>query len=216
MEQQKAVRKKKRRPAGKNSRKRNSGISLNRINIKLIAGAVVAAALVIGLIFAVRSCSAGNKSPEKAVKTLVTSYLKGKEKKILKCYDVKKADEDFQREISATITYFEAHNPKKTKITACDTIYKNGKNAYVYIIYNLILENDQSYPCISTYMTQQKEDGKYRILAPSEITDEMKKEAAEKYALFMETDPYKKYVTAYETFTKKNPGYEEKLAAKLR
>ena len=65
-------------------------------------------------------------------------------------------------------------------------------------------------------MTQQKEDGKYRILAPSEITDEMKKEAAEKYALFMETDPYKQYVTAYETFTKKNPGYEEKLAAKLK
>ena len=101
MEQRKAVSKKKRKPTGKNSRKRRSGISLNRINIKLIAGAVVAAALVIGLIFAVKGCSAGNKTPEKAVKTLITSYLKGKEKKALKCYDVKKADDDLQTEISA-------------------------------------------------------------------------------------------------------------------
>ena len=115
MEQQKAVRRKKRRPSGKNSRRRNSGISLNRINIKLIAGAVVAAALVIGLIFAVRSCSAGSKSPEKAVKTLVTSYLKGKEKKILKCYDVKKADEDLQREISATLNILKPTILKKQR-----------------------------------------------------------------------------------------------------
>ena len=40
-------------------------------------------------------------------------------------------------------------------------------------------------------------------------------QAAEKYADFMKTDAYKDYVTAYETFTKKNPGYEEKIASKL-
>ena len=77
---------------------------------------------------------------------------------------------------------------KKTEINACDTIYKNGKNAYVYITYSLILEDGQSYPCISTYMTQKNEKGKYSILTPSDITDDMKKEAAARYASFMETD----------------------------
>lgn len=64
-------------------------------------------------------------------------------------------------------------------------------------------------------MTKQNKKGKYYVLMPSKITDDMKKTAASKYAEFMNTDPYKNYVTAYETFTKKNPGYEEKLATKL-
>ena len=67
----------------------------------------------------------------------------------------------------------EVHKPKKVEINACDTIYKNGKNAYVYITYSLILEDGQSYPCISTYMTQKNEKGKYSILTPSDITDDM-------------------------------------------
>ena len=153
--------------------------------------------------------------PEKVVKTLVKSYVDGDERKIKKCYGVKKADKNLEKEISATIKYFEVHKPKKVEINACDTIYKNGKNAYVYITYSLILEDGQSYPCISTYMTQKNEKGKYSILTPSDITDDMKKEAAARYASFMETDPYKEYVTAYDTFSKKNPGYEEKLATKL-
>jgi len=215
MGQEKAVRNKRRKPAGKNSRKRKSGISLKRLNIKYIAGVAVLVTLAVLLVFMVKSCGGSNKTPEKTVKTLIRSYVDGKEKKVKKCYGVKKTDKDLQQEITATIKYFEAHKPQKVNIIACDTIYKNGKNAYVYITYNLVLEKDKSYPCISTYMTQQKENGKYYILAPSEITDEMKKEAAEKYALFMETDAYKDYVNAYETFIKKNPGYEEKLATKL-
>lgn len=215
MEQKKAVRKRRRRPAGKNSRKKRSGISLKGLNIKYIAGAAVIAALAVLLIFAVKSCGISNKTPEKAVKTLIKSYVDGKEKKVKKCYGVKKADKALQKEITATIKYFEAYKPQKVEITACDTIYQKGKNAYVYITYDLVLESGDAYPCISTYMTQQDENGRYYILVPSEITDDMKKEAAEKYALFMETDAYKDYVTAYETFTKKNPGYEEKLAARL-
>lgn len=214
MEQGKSVRNKKRKPTRKKSR-RKSGIYFRGLNIKYIAGIAVIAILAFIMIFAVKSCGASNKTPEKVVKTLVKSYVDGKEKKIKKCYGVKEADKDLQAEIDATVKYFEVHNPQKVKIIACDTIYENGKNAYVYITYSLALEKDQFYPCISTYMTQQKDDGKYYILASSEITEEMKKEAAEKYATFMETDAYKDYVTAYETFTKKNPGYEEKLATKL-
>ena len=219
VQQVKSSNNKKRRPAGKNSRKRKSSASSRRkktnINIKMIAGAAVLAVLVIVLVFAVKSCGVSNKTPEKVVKTLVKSYVDGDERKIKKCYGVKKADKNLEKEISATIKYFEVHKPKKAEINSCDTIYKNGKNAYVYITYSLILEDGQSYPCISTYMTQQNEKGKYSILTPSDITDDMKKEAAARYASFMETDPYKEYVTAYDTFSKKNPGYEEKLATKL-
>ncbi len=56
----------------------------------------------------------------------------------------------------------------------------------MYITYDLVLKNGQAYPCISTYMTQEKEDGKYYVLTPSEITNDMNKQAAEKYALFYE------------------------------
>ena len=65
-------------------------------------------------------------------------------------------------------------------------------------------------------MTQKKDDGKYYILMSSDITEDMNKQAAEKYALFMKTDAYKTYSTAYEKFIKKNPGYEDKIAAKLK
>lgn len=84
----------------------------------------------------------------------------------------------------------------------------------MYIIYHMVLENKQEYPCISTYMVQ-KEDKKYYVLPPAKITDEMSKTAASEYAKFMTTDAYKTYTKDYETFIKKNPGYEEKIAGKL-
>lgn len=56
----------------------------------MIAGAAVLAVLVIVLVFAVKSCGVSNKTPEKVVKTLVKSYVDGDERKIKKCYGVKK------------------------------------------------------------------------------------------------------------------------------
>lgn len=220
MVEKKAVSSKKRTPAGNNSRnrksaKRKSQNTFQGQTIKYIAGAAIIVVLAAVLIFSVKGCGVAGKTPEKVVKNLVKSYIEGKEKKSRKCYGVKKADKELQTEIEASIQYFAAHKPKELKIVSCDTIYKDGKNAYVYITYNLLLEDGHSYPCISTYMTCQNEKGKYYVLMPSKITDDMKKTAASKYAEFMNTDPYKNYVTAYETFTKKNPGYEEKLATKL-
>lgn len=220
MVEKKAVSSKKRKPAGNNSRnrksaKRKSQNTFQGQTIKYIAGAAIIVVLAAVLIFSVKGCGVAGKTPEKVVKNLVKSYIEGKEKKSRKCYGVKKADKELQTEIEASIQYFAAHKPKELKIVSCDTIYKDGKNAYVYITYNLLLEDGQSYPCISTYMTCQNEKGKYYVLMLSKITDDMKKTAASKYAEFMNTDPYKNYVTAYETFTKKNPGYEEKLATKL-
>lgn len=61
----------------------------------------------------------------------------------------------------------------------------------MYVIYDLVLKNGQSYPCISTYMVQKKDDGKYYVMTPSEITDDMSKQAATKYTEFMNTQAYK-------------------------
>ena len=91
---------------------------------------------------------------------------------------------------------------------------KNDKYTYVYITYNMVLEDDQEYPCIGTYMIGKK-DKSYYILPSSQITDDMRTQAASDYAKFMTTDTYKEYTKAYDTFIKKNPGYEEKIAGKV-
>ena len=185
------------------------------IPVQYIAGGAVVVVLLIVIIFAVKSCGVSHKTPERVVKALIESYESGNEKKVKKCYGVDKVDDNLQAEIDATIKYFAAHSPQKIQINKCDKISQDGNYAYIYITYDLVLKNRQSYPCISTYMTQKKDDGKYYILAPSEITNDINKQAAEKYALFMKTDAYQEYTVAYDKFIKKNPGYEEKIASKL-
>ena len=185
------------------------------IPVQYIAGGAVLVVLLIVIIFAVKSCGVSHKTPERVVKALIESYESGNEKKVKKCYGVDKVDDNLQAEIDATIKYFAAHSPQKIQINKCDKISQDGNYAYIYITYDLVLKNRQSYPCISTYMTQKKDDGKYYILAPSEITNDINKQAAEKYALFMKTDAYQEYTVAYDKFIKKNPGYEEKIASKL-
>ena len=185
------------------------------IPVQYIAGGAVVVVLLIVIIFAVKSCGVSHKTPERVVKALIESYESGNEKKVKKCYGVDKVDDNLQAEIDATIKYFAAHSPQKIQINKCDKISQDGNYAYIYITYDLVLKNGQSYPCISTYMTQKKDDGKYYILAPSEITNDINKQAAEKYALFMKTDAYQEYTVAYDKFIKKNPGYEEKIASKL-
>lgn len=61
----------------------------------------------------------------------------------------------------------------------------------------------------------RKEKNKYYVVPPSSVTAEMSEQAILDYEKFMTTDIYKKYIQDYETFTKKNPGYEEKISAKL-
>ena len=73
----------------------------------------------------------------------------------------------------------------------------------------------KEYPCVETYMVG-KQDKTYYIMAPSQITDDMKTQAATAYVQFMKTDAYKTYTKAYETFIKKNPGYEDKNFGKSR
>ena len=179
-------------------------------------GRYIIACIVTVLLFGVSGCGVSQKSPEKVTKSLIENYVKGKEKKVKQCYgQVKDTNKELQAEIDARIKYYQAHNAQKVKITACDILSEDKNDAYVYIIYNLILKNNQEYPCIGTYMTQKK-DGKYYILPPSAITDDMRDQAVIDYKKFMTTDNYKNYKKAYDTFIKKNPGYEDKVAGKLR
>lgn len=179
-----------------------------------IYGAAAVLLLVV-IIFLARGCGVSNKTPKKVVESLVENSVAGKEKKVRRCYSSEKEISSIaQKEIEATIAYYEAHRPKKVEIKQCDTLSEKGDATYVYIIYDLLLENDQRYPCIGTHMVK-KEDKKYYIISSDEITESMRTEAAEAYAKFMTTDMYKEYTKNYEAFIKRNPGYEEKIAGRV-
>ena len=100
------------------------------------------------LIMAMSGCGVNHKSPEGVVEALIKNYVSGSEKKVKQCYSQEKdTNELLQNEIDATLKYFAAHNPTKVKVEQCDILSENGDYTYVYIIYNLVLENDQEYPC---------------------------------------------------------------------
>lgn len=196
----------------KTSGRRKKGVKLD-VRYLIAAGAVLV--IVVVLILGIRGCGISHKTPEGVVKGMIESYANGKEKKVKECYGAKKdTDNALQTEIDATMKYFRAHNMKSISIEDCDVLSENKKYTYVYIIYKLELENGQTYPSIGTYMTA-KEDGKYYVLPASKITQDMSKQAAADYAKFMTTDTYKNYTKDYDTFIKKNPGYEEKIAGKV-
>lgn len=180
----------------------------------MIIGCVVIVAIV-ALVFGIRSCGVSHRSPEHVVEDLIKSAVKGKTDKMADCYWAdKKGKKLLQKEIKADVAYYKAHEASKVEITDCKNIYEEKKYSYVYIIFNLVLENEEKYPCIRTYMVENKNE-EYFVLPSSVITEEMSKRAAQEYAQFMTTDAYKDYVNAYDTFTKKNPGYEEKIAGKI-
>ena len=179
--------------------------------IRLIALGIAAL-----LIFTMSGCGVSHNTPEGVVESLIEEYVKGKENNIKDCYGQKKdTEESLQTEIDATIKYFKAHNVKKLKINECDSLSESKDYTYVYILYNLVLEDEQEYPCVGTYMVEKK-DKKYYVLPSSKITEDMSKQAATDYAKFMTTDSYKNYTKAYNTFIKKNLGYEDKIANKLK
>jgi hypothetical protein len=164
---------------------------------------------------AASGCGVSHGSPEGVVKSLIQAYASGKEKKIKDCYGVKDdISEELQAEIDATIKYLDVHNMKKTEIVDCDILSENDSYAYVYITYNLVLEDEQEYPCIGTYMVT-KTDKKYYVVPTSEVTSEMSEQAITDYQEFMDSDAYKEYRRSYDTFIKGNPGYEDKIAGKL-
>ena len=105
----------------------------------------LAAGVLVLLTLCVAGCGGvSHKSPEKVTEELIQSYTDGKEKKVKECYNqADNTEADLQTEITATLKYFAAHNPKKVSVQDCEILSENDKYSYVYITYNLILEDDQ-------------------------------------------------------------------------
>lgn len=172
--------------------------------------------IVVLLVFGMTGCGgASHGSAVKVVKSLIQAYAEGKEKVIADCYGKKgNVDSDLQKEIDATLRYLQAHGSQKVKIQDTGILSDNDTYSYVYVTYNLVLEDEQEYPCVATYMVE-KIDRKYYIVPTGEVTSSMSEQAIGDYQEFMQMDAYKEYRRAYDTFINQNPGYEDKLAGKL-
>ena len=148
------------------------------------------------------------------MESYIKAAVEGKDKKMQECYGADKISDEAKTEISSTVKYFQAHGAKDVNIDSCEAISESKNYTYVYIRYNLVLQNDQEYPCISTYLVKVQ-DKKYYLYSPAEISNEISQQAAADYQKFMTTKTYTDYTKAYEVFLKKNPGYEDKIASKL-
>lgn len=180
------------------------------------AAVIAVAVLLVFVVFRFQGCArVRHDSPKRVVRSLIQAYAKKNENMIKDCYGQKQnTEESLMQEINTTLKYIQAHNTQGIKVRKCDTLEENEYGTYVYVLYSLVLENEQEYPCLGTYMVRAQ-DNKYYILAPSEITDEMSESAVTAFNKFMTTDMYKDYMKEYNTFVKKNPGYEEKIAGIL-
>ncbi len=178
-----------------------------------VGAAVILALAALFLFF--RGCAFPHRSPESIVQALVRAGATGNQKDMKDCYGIKgDAPSDLQVELDATIRYYKAHNCKKVRMGKSGRLYQDGDLTCVYIFYSLRLEDGQDYPCAASFMTQKRE-GRYYVLTAAQITEDMSQMAAEAYKSFMETDAYKTYAKEYDTFIRKNPGYEDKIAGKL-
>ena len=189
-----------------------SNKKLNFVHIATLAGIIL---ILLVIVLAARGCGKiSHRTPEGVVEGYIKAAAAGKNKKMQGCYSADKLSDEAKTEIASTIKYFQAHGVKDVNIDSCGSISENKNYSYVYIRYNLVLENEQEYPCISTYLVKVQ-DKKYYLYAPSEISDKISQQAAKDYQKFMTTKTYTDYTKAYEVFLKKNPGYEDKIAGKL-
>ena len=180
------------------------------------AGGIAIVVLIICIVFLARGCSSvRNDTAKRVVRSLISAYEDRSDKKILECYGQKEnPQESLTLEINAKMTYLQAHDPKGWKVVKCDTLYEEGAYSYVYILYNLVMENEDEYPCLDTYMVINEEE-RYYVMPAADITEDMQKKAQEAFEKFMTTDIYKGYMMEYNTFIKKNPGYEERISQTL-
>ena len=189
-----------------------SNKKLNFVHVATLAGVIL---ILLVIILAARGCGEiSHRTPEGLVESYIKVAVEGKDKKMQECYGADKISDEAKTEISSTVKYFQAHGAKDVNIDSCEAISESKNYTYVYIRYNLVLQNDQEYPCISTYLVKVQ-DKKYYLYSPAEISDEISQQAAADYQKFMTTKTYTDYTKAYEVFLKKNPGYEDKIASKL-
>ena len=175
----------------------------------IFGGAFVFFAVV--LFFLISGCGVNHSSPEGVVRSWVHAIDRENIKDALHCYGKENESlESLQAEIEAEMAYYRAHGAKKIQIKRCDTLYQEGDLSYVYILYGYVLDNDQEYPCMNTFMVNRNRR-RYYIMPSEKITDEISALASAAFRKFMSTDIYKDYSVEYNTFIKKNPGYEERI-----
>ena len=178
----------------KRKRVSKTSIAASPLFIGVAAGILL---IIIVIIIGTRSCSSNHKSAQNVVEELITAFVDGNESKMKDSYGISEDDaSDVQEELDAAQAYYSAHNAKKLEITNTGSLFSEGKYIYVYIVYDLVLENDQKYPCIGTYIVQNIED-KYYVLPPSKVTEDLSEKATAAYKKFMNTDTYKKYTMDY-------------------
>ena len=196
-----------------NNRKRKRRRVALPIGPLLILAVIIAFVLILVLGF--KGCGVSHKTPEGVVRSMMRAYGSGSQKKVKDCYNARKnTSEELQKEIDAVLAYFKAHRMSKLEIQNCDVMSTYNNYSFVYITYHLVLDDGQEYPCLSMYVVVN-EDDKYYVVEPSNVTEEMSAQAAQDYTKFMTSDIYKEYQREYDTFSKKNPGYEEKIAERL-
>ena len=88
------------------------------------------------------------------------------------CYGADKISDEAKQRFHPRSNNFQAHGAKDVNIYSCEAISESKNYTYVYIRYNLVLQNDQEYPCISTYLVKVQ-DKKYYLYSPAEISDEI-------------------------------------------
>lgn len=185
-----------------------------KLRQRLITGSGIAV-FVILLFFLISGCGVNHSSPEGVVRSWVQAVGKQNLKEALNCYGKgNESSESLQTELETEFAYYRAHGANRIQIHRCDTLYQEGDLSYVYVLYGLVLDNDQEYPCLNTFMVK-KTKRRYDILPPSGVTDDISALAAAAYKKFMSTDIYKNYSVEYNTFIKKNPGYEERIEGVL-
>ncbi len=181
---------------------------------RIIFAAVILIAVVV-LVFVLKGCLKNRNSAEGVAERLIEESVGGNTGKMAACYGISgEPDAALASEMEAAVKYYAAHNAKKVSVVKSDILFEDDTTAYVYVRYNLVLEDDQEYPCLRTFMTQ-KTDKKWTVMETSAVTDSMKNMAQDAFDKFTTSDTYKEFNKDYETFLKKNPGYEERIATKL-
>lgn len=128
-----------------------SNKKLNFVHIATLAGIIL---ILLVIVLAARLRKDQPQNSGGVVEGYIKAAAAGKNKKMQSCYSADKLSDEAKTEISSTIKYFQAHGVKDVNIDSCGSISENKNYSYVYIRYNLVLENEQEYPCISTYLVK--------------------------------------------------------------
>lgn len=162
-----------------------------------------------------------HKSPESAVKSLISAYQNQDEKAVKKCFGVnpdKKCAKEIKKEIDYNMNYFKAHEAKKVEFKKAKSLGKFDKYELVYVWYDYKVKKQKEtleVPAMSFYYVKQK-DKKYYVVPAKDVNEEMSENSRKQYSKFMKDDAYKDYDKAYQTFIRKNPKYENSLQNKFQ